>query len=97
MPVIEAQFVIRNSSDLPTVSTLHISPMIVPNAINGQVVVGNTVAMAVGGRNQDPIVPLIAAPYHVRIAGRSFDTQFDLDLTNAPTGSVVNAANYIIT
>ena len=79
---------------------LYVSPSIIPNSGSvsgsGQLVVGNSVRVAIGGFNQDPIVPLIAAPYSVRIVGYQYDTQFDIDLTNAPTGSTVNVVNYIV-
>lgn len=75
---------------------LYISPSVIPNSSSGNIIVGNSLRFGVGGANIDPIVSLYAAPYEVRIAGSNFNTQFNIDLTLAPTGSTVQASSYII-
>ena len=77
-------------------ATLYITPYTVPNTTGSNIVVGNSVKDVIGGANIDPIINLIAAPYSVRIVGGNYNTEFNIDLTLAPTGSVVNAANYIV-
>jgi hypothetical protein len=90
------QFIIRNSENEVIKASLYISPSIVPNAQSPNIVVGNSVYETIGGANIDPIISLYNAPYKVRIIGAQFETIFDIDLTDAPTGSTVNAVNYIV-
>jgi hypothetical protein len=96
MDMIQTQFKIRNSEDSLIRAMLYITPITVPNSADGAVVVGNSLRYSVGGASVDPIIELIPASYAIRIVGCNFNTEFSIDLTDAPTGEVVQAIDYII-
>lgn len=95
--MIDVQFKIRNAEDSVIKAMLYISPSVVPNTGSGNIIVGNSIKEAIGGANIDPTISLYAAPYSIRIVGQGFETMFNVDLTNAPTGSVIQAIDYITT
>lgn len=75
---------------------LYIIPQTVPMTEDGSIVVGNGLSLACGGANKNPIVELFPALYTIRVAGYNFNTEFDINLTTAPTGSTIQASAYIV-
>ena len=94
--MIDCQFKIRNSSAEVIKSILYVSPTVIPNTGSGSIIVGNSITQNIGGSNVDPILSLYPTTYECRISGAAFNTQFYINLTSAPTGSTVQAADYII-
>lgn len=94
--MVSTKFILRNAEDLVFRAMLYISPNTVPNTDSGNVVVGNSIKVAIGGSNIDPVIPLYPAPYAIRVVGAGFETQFNIDLTNAPSDTIVLAADYIV-
>lgn len=94
--MVSVQFKIRNSEDEVIKSILYISPSVVPNTGSSNIIVGNSLKESIGGANVDPILSLYPTIYNCRIVGCNFNTQFSINLISAPTGSTIQAANYII-
>lgn len=94
--MISVQFKIRNSENEVIKATLYVSPTIIPNTGSNSIIVGNSVRVGIGGSNIDPIISLFAAPYDVRLVGYNCNTQFSIDLSSAPSGSTVQASDYIV-
>lgn len=95
MDLIQCQFIFRNVENAAFKAMLYITPEIVPNTGSANIIVGDSIRNSIGGSNVDPVINLYAAPYSIRLVGAKYETIFKIDLTNAPTGSVVNAVNYI--
>jgi hypothetical protein len=94
--MVDVQFKIRNMEDEVIKAMLYVSPTVIPNSSSNSIIVGNSYKVGIGGANIDPVISLYPSIYDIRIAGCNFNTQFSIDISNAPTGSTVQASSYII-
>ena len=76
--------------------TLHLTPVVAPNAQTPFIISGQSTEVTCFGNHKQPIVPLIAAKYKARLMGTALETEFYFDITNVTDGSNVNVNDFIV-